>query len=94
MRIYSQDIKMEFGIEKCAMFVMNSGKRNVTEGVELPNQEKLGTLGEKENYEYFGILEADTIKQGYMKEKIEKSISKEPENNSRQNYIAGTLSKG
>ena len=29
-----------------------------------------------------------------MKEKNFKSISEEPENNSRQNSIAGTLSKG
>ena len=27
VRIYSQDIGMEFGIEKCAMLVMKSGKR-------------------------------------------------------------------
>ena len=26
IRIYSQDIGMEFGIEKCAMLVMKSGK--------------------------------------------------------------------
>ena len=26
VRIYSQDIGMEFGIEKCAMLVMKSGK--------------------------------------------------------------------
>ena len=28
IRIYSQDIRMEFGIEKCAMLVMKSGKRH------------------------------------------------------------------
>ena len=38
------------------------------EGMELPNQEKIRTFGEKETYKYFGILEADTIKQGEMKE--------------------------
>ena len=31
VRIYSQDIGMEFGIEKCAMLVMKSGKRHITE---------------------------------------------------------------
>ena len=30
VRIYSQDIGMEFGIEKCAMRVMKSGKRHLT----------------------------------------------------------------
>ena len=40
VRIYSQDIGMEFGIEKCANQVMKRGKRHMTEGVELTNQEK------------------------------------------------------
>ena len=35
--IYSYDIGMEFGIEKYAALVMKSGKRHMTEGVELPN---------------------------------------------------------
>ena len=30
-RIYSQGIRMEFGIEKCAMVAMKSGKRHLTE---------------------------------------------------------------
>ena len=41
----------------------------MTEGIELPNQEKIRTYGEKETYKYLGILEADTIKQAEMKEK-------------------------
>ena len=34
----------------------------MTEGIELPNQEKIRTLGEKETYKYLGILKADTQK--------------------------------
>ena len=30
VRIYSQDIGMEFGIEKCATLVMKSGKQHLT----------------------------------------------------------------
>ena len=37
VRIYSQNIGMEFVIEKCIMLVMKSGKRHQTDGVELPN---------------------------------------------------------
>ena len=39
IRIYSQDIGMEFGIEKCALLVMKSGKRHLTDGIELPRSE-------------------------------------------------------
>ena len=69
MRIYSQDIGIGFGIKKCALLLMKSRKWHMTEGIELPNQEKIRTLGEKENYKYLGILEVDTIKQVEMKEK-------------------------
>ena len=72
VRIYSQDIGMEFGIEKCAMLVMKSGKRHMIDGMELPNHDKIRTLGENETYKYLGILEADTIKQVQMKDKIQK----------------------
>ena len=30
-RIYSQDLGIEYGIEKCALLVMKSGKRHLTE---------------------------------------------------------------
>ena len=52
VRIYSQDIGMEFGIEKCTMLVMNSGKQHMVKGVELPNQVVIRTLKEKETYKY------------------------------------------
>ena len=70
VRIYSQNIGMEFGIEKCVIQVMKSGKRILTEEMEQSNQDKIRTLGEKETY--LGILEADTIKQMEMKEKFKK----------------------
>ena len=31
IRIYSQYIRMEFSIEKCAMLIMKSGKRQIME---------------------------------------------------------------
>ena len=92
VRIYSRDIGMEFGIEKCAMLVMKSGKRHLTDGMELPNKDKIKTLAENEPYKYLGILEADTIRQAEMKENFRKNISGELES-SRQNSIAEILSK-
>ena len=47
-RILSQDIGIEFGIEKRARLIGRSGKRKITEGMELPNQENSSTLVEKE----------------------------------------------
>ena len=47
-RILSQDIGIEFGIEKRARLIGRSGKRKITEGMELPNQENSSTHVEKE----------------------------------------------
>ena len=44
VRIYNQDIGMEFGIEKCAILVMKSGKRHMIGGMEPPNHDKIRTL--------------------------------------------------
>ena len=65
IRIYSQNMGMELGIEKCALLVRKSSKL-------LPNQDKIRILAENETYKYLGILEADTIKQVQMKNKIQK----------------------
>ena len=46
--MYSQDIGMEFDIEKCAMLVMESDKQHTTEGMEIQNLEKIRMLREKE----------------------------------------------
>ena len=56
VRIYSQDIGMEFGIEKYALLVMRSGKRHLTHGITLPDQDKIRPLAENETYKYLGIL--------------------------------------
>ena len=62
--------------------------------MELPNQDKIRTLGGQETYKYLGILEADTIKQVETKEKRTRNIvSEEPDTYTRQRYMAETLSK-
>ena len=55
---------------------MKSGKRHLTDGMEIPNQDKLRTLRENETYEYLGILEADTIKHVEVKDKIQKEYTR------------------
>ena len=50
IRLDSNAIGMGFGIEKCYMLIMKSGKRETVEGRELPNQESNKRLGKKENY--------------------------------------------
>ena len=62
-----------------AILVMKSGKQHLTEWMELPNQDKIRKLVEKETYKYLGILEADTMTNGDERKKLRKNISGEPE---------------
>ena len=62
LKTYSENTRKEFGVEICAMLIMKSEKRQMTEETELPNQGKIKMLGEKDTYKYLEILEADTIK--------------------------------
>ena len=52
----------------CNAYNESDKKRN-NEGTELPNQESIRILGEKENYKYLGILEADTSHKQRRKKK-------------------------
>ena len=70
VRIYCQDIGMEFRIEKCAMLVLKSSTWFMTQVVESPNQVVISTPRKKETYKYLGFPEDDTIKQEEMKEKF------------------------
>ena len=66
IRIYSQDIGMKFGIEKCAMLVIKRGERKLMDGIQLSNQDTIKSLDENESYKYLGIKQAE------MKGKVKK----------------------
>ena len=51
---------------------MKNGRRHLTDDIELPNQDKIRMLGEKETYKYLDLLEAYTFKQEEMKDKLKK----------------------
>ena len=64
---------MEFGIEKCAMLVMEKGKIVKSVGIELPDGKVIESLQEGESYKYLRILEADK----FLEEKMKLNVSKE-----------------
>ena len=61
VRAFSEDIGMKFGIEKCAMLVMEKGKIVKSVGIELPDGKVIKSLQKGESYKYLGILEADKV---------------------------------
>ena len=69
VRIFSDDIGMEFGIDKC---YISSEERKITkfDGISLPNEKVMKELIEGAGYKHLGIIQADQIRYTEMKEKV------------------------
>ena len=65
VQVFSNDIRMEFGIKKCGVLVMKKGKVASTEGIELPSGDIIKDI-ENEGYKYLGILEFDSVRENEM----------------------------
>ena len=61
VRIFTDDVRMRFGLSKCATLTMKRGKKDKDDGIKLPDGEMMKDLGEGE-YKYLGVLEASVSK--------------------------------
>ena len=61
VKIFSQDIRMQFAINKCAMLVMKKGKIVKSDDIQFPNDKVINSLEEGESYKYLGVLEVDEV---------------------------------
>ena len=78
---------MDFGLEKCPILIVRSGKQHMTEGIELPNQDKIRISVKNKTDKYLRIMETDTIKQVEMKEKLQKRILQKNEKTTRNQTV-------
>ena len=69
VRIFLQDIKMSFGLDKCVGLEMRRGIQVGSSGIELPDDQHIGKI-EEEGYKYLGILQLDQTLNTKMKGKI------------------------
>ena len=44
LKIFSQDIKMSFGLDKCAALEMRRGRQVGRSGIELPDDQHIGEI--------------------------------------------------
>ena len=72
VRVFSEDIGMEFGIEKCVL-VMEKGNIVKSVGIDLSGGKVIKSLQEGASFKYLGILEADK----FLGEKMNVIASKE-----------------
>ena len=75
VRIFSDDILMEFGLDKRATFAITKGKVTETQGMNLLNNNIKG-LNLDETYKYLGILLANEIKHTQVKKKTLNEFNK------------------
>ena len=73
VRVFSEDTGMQFGIEKCAMLVMEKRKIVKSVGIDLPDGKVINSLQEGKSYKYLRILEADK----FLEQKMKLNVSKE-----------------
>ena len=72
VHVFSEDIGMEFGIEKCSVLVMKKGKIVKLVGIELPDGKVIKLLQGGESCKFSGILEVDK----FLEEKMKLNILK------------------
>ena len=58
VRIFSQDIRMSFGLDKCAVLEMRRGRQVGSSGIDLPDDQHIREV-EEEGYKYLVILQLD-----------------------------------
>ena len=72
VKSFSNDIQMEFGLDKCAKTTFRRGKLKNTENIELNLDTVIKGLEQDATYKYLGINEGDGIEHSKMKEKVRK----------------------
>ena len=83
VRLFSEDIRMQFGVDNCAITVMKRGKLDSSyNDIIFENQDTIRSRDEKNCYKYLGVLEVDNIKHQQIKSQLEKKIRKRAEEDS------------
>ena len=70
VRIFNDDIGMEFGIYTCTTLVLKRGKLTKFDEISLPDGTVMKVLIEEAVYKYLGVIQADQIRYTKMKEKV------------------------
>ena len=72
--LFSRDISMNFGIEKCAKVTLKRGRQTSSENVTLEEDFSVQDLVQGTDYKYLGVEEDGGISHNKMKQKIRKEL--------------------
>ena len=72
----SDDIKMEFGLDKCAKASFKRGKKVSAEGIPLNDNQVIQDMDQAETYKYLGMEEGEGVQHHKMKVNIRKEYKR------------------
>ena len=72
VRVFTEDIKMKFGISKCATLVMKRGRKVEDDRIQMPGGIAIGDVSDGA-YKYVGVLKSDTNKMEEIKLKVKQN---------------------
>ena len=72
VKTFSDDIQMEYGLDKWAKATFTGGKLTETSDIQLDTDNCIKELDQEGRYKYLGINEGDGIQYAAMKEKVRK----------------------
>ena len=93
VRVFSRDIGMEFGLDKCAVLSIRKGVKVHCDGIGLPSGEAMKELDEN-GYKYLGVLEGADIMNREMKKKVKEEYLRRVKLVAKSRLYAGNLIKG
>ena len=93
LQMVSNDIGMEFGMEKCAKVSMKRGKLKTSGDLLLSDGERIKEVDDGKGYKYLGILQSDTIKKTEAKDVVEREYFRRIRLILRSDLNAGNTTK-
>ena len=73
-KIFSGDIHMNFGLEKCAKITFKKGKLFHSQNLVIYINREIQELEQRKTYKFLGTEESDGIQHQQMKERLKRNI--------------------
>jgi hypothetical protein len=70
VKTFSDDIRMDFGLEKCAKITFKKGKLIHSQNLVIDINREIQELEQEKTYKYLGIEESEGIQHQQMKERL------------------------
>jgi hypothetical protein len=76
VKTFSDDIHMEFGLEKCAKITLKIGKLISSQNLVTDNNREIQELEQEKTYKYLGIEESEGIQHQQMKDRLKQEYNR------------------